>query len=41
MGMLPETERAADEIISLPLFPDMKNDDVSYVCEAIREILKS
>ncbi len=40
MGMLPETERAADKIISLPLFPDMKNDDVSYVCEAIKEILK-
>jgi len=40
MGMLPETERAADKIISLPLFPDMKNDDVFYVCEAIREILK-
>jgi dTDP-4-amino-4,6-dideoxygalactose transaminase len=40
MGMLPETERAADRIISLPLFPDMKNDDVFYVCEAIREILK-
>ena len=40
-GMLPETERAADRIISLPLFPDMSNDDVSYVCEATREILKS
>ena len=40
MGMLPETERAADKIISLPLFPDMKDDDVFYVCEAIREILK-
>jgi dTDP-4-amino-4,6-dideoxygalactose transaminase len=40
MGMLPETERAADKIISLPLFPDMKNDDVFYVCEAIGEILK-
>ncbi|HVO65384.1 MAG TPA: aminotransferase class I/II-fold pyridoxal phosphate-dependent enzyme [Syntrophales bacterium] len=40
-GMLPQTERAADRIISLPLFPDMKNDDVLYVCEAIRGILKS
>jgi len=40
MGMLPETERAAGRIISLPLFPDMKNDDVFYVCEAIKEILK-
>jgi UDP-4-amino-4-deoxy-L-arabinose-oxoglutarate aminotransferase len=40
-GMLPETERAADRIISLPLFPDMSNDDVSYVCEAVSEILRS
>lgn len=39
-GMLCETERAAEKIISLPLFPDMKKDDAFYVCEAIREILK-
>jgi UDP-4-amino-4-deoxy-L-arabinose-oxoglutarate aminotransferase len=36
---LPETERAASRIISLPLFPDMTNNDVRYVCDAIREIL--
>lgn len=39
-GELRETERANDKLVSLPLFPDMKEDDVSYVCEAIREILK-
>ncbi|MEE9911114.1 MAG: aminotransferase class I/II-fold pyridoxal phosphate-dependent enzyme [Deltaproteobacteria bacterium] len=39
--MLPETERAADRIISLPLFPDMTEDDVLYVCAAIKEILKN
>ena len=39
-GMLPETEKAAGRILSLPLFPDMTDDDVSYICEAIREILK-
>ncbi len=38
---LPETIRAADKILSLPLFPDMKDDDVHYVCEAIKEILKN
>jgi UDP-4-amino-4-deoxy-L-arabinose-oxoglutarate aminotransferase len=36
---LVETERAAEGIISLPLFPDMKDEDVSYVCDAVREIL--
>jgi len=38
---LPETDRAADRIISLPLFPDMTEDDIHYVCAAIREILKN
>jgi dTDP-4-amino-4,6-dideoxygalactose transaminase len=38
---LPETNRAADKIISLPLFPDMTEDDVQYVCTAIKEILKN
>ena len=38
---LPETDRAADKIISLPLFPDMTEDDVHYVCAAIREIVKN
>ena len=39
-GALPETERAAEGIISLPLFPDMLDGDVHYVCEAIREIMR-
>jgi dTDP-4-amino-4,6-dideoxygalactose transaminase len=38
-GELKETERASTQLLSLPLFPDMKEDDVSYVCEAVREIL--
>ncbi len=37
---LPETKRAADKIISLPLFPDMRDKDVLYVCSAIKEIIK-
>ena len=36
---LPETERAAERIISLPLFPDMTDADVAYVCAAVREIV--
>jgi UDP-4-amino-4-deoxy-L-arabinose-oxoglutarate aminotransferase len=36
---LPETERAAGKIISLPLFPEMTDDDVAYVCAAVREIV--
>jgi dTDP-4-amino-4,6-dideoxygalactose transaminase len=40
-GKLKETERADGRIVSLPLFPGMKDEDVAYVCEAIREILKN
>jgi len=40
-GELKETERANANLLSLPLFPDMKDEDVSYVCEAIREIFKN
>jgi len=39
--LLQETNRAADRMISLPLFPDMMEDDVQYVCTAIKEILKN
>jgi UDP-4-amino-4-deoxy-L-arabinose-oxoglutarate aminotransferase len=39
-GLLEETERAADKIISLPLFPDMREKDVHYVCSAIKEIIR-
>ena len=38
---LPQTNLAADRIISLPLFPDMTENDVHYVCGAIKEILKN
>ncbi len=40
-GELKETERASTQLVSLPLFPDMKEVDVSYVCEAVREILRN
>ena len=36
---LRETVLAADRIVSLPLFPDMKDNDVLYVCEAVKEIV--
>jgi UDP-4-amino-4-deoxy-L-arabinose-oxoglutarate aminotransferase len=39
--LLAETEKAAQRIISLPLFPDMPEKDVMYVCKAIKEIIKN
>ena len=40
-GTLKETSKAADKILSLPLFPDMLEEDVQYVCSAIKEIMKN
>jgi dTDP-4-amino-4,6-dideoxygalactose transaminase len=37
VGSLPETEKAAREILSLPMFPELPEADVKTVAEAIRE----
>jgi dTDP-4-amino-4,6-dideoxygalactose transaminase len=37
VGSLPETERAAREIVSLPMYPELSEDDVRTVARAIRE----
>ena len=34
-GSLPETEGAAREILSLPMFPELTVDEVAYVCQTI------
>ena len=38
-GMLPNTEFNSDHICSLPLFPDMRLEDVDDVVAAIRKVL--
>jgi dTDP-4-amino-4,6-dideoxygalactose transaminase len=35
-GSLPVTERAAGEILSLPMFPELTDNQVDRVAEAIR-----
>jgi len=34
---LPVTERIKDELVSLPMFPQLEKHDVARVCEAVRE----
>ncbi len=36
-GEFPVTEKLADEILSLPIFPEMTQEQVEYVCEKIRD----
>ena len=37
-GTFPHSERAAESVLSLPLFPEMSFEQVAYVCSAVREI---
>jgi len=40
IGSLPETEAAAHEILSLPMYPELTLDEVTYVCETIRDYVR-
>jgi dTDP-4-amino-4,6-dideoxygalactose transaminase len=35
---LPEAERAAEEVMSLPMFPHLQPDDVAYVAQKLNEV---
>jgi dTDP-4-amino-4,6-dideoxygalactose transaminase len=39
IGRLPEAEWASDRICSLPLFPEMTEDDVRHVVDAVKDVL--
>lgn len=34
-GDLPETERATAEVLALPIYPELKRDQIDYVCDAL------
>lgn len=38
-GAFPESERAAREVLSLPIHPEMSDDQIDRVCEALRKSL--
>ncbi|HIH00770.1 TPA: erythromycin biosynthesis sensory transduction protein eryC1, partial [Thermoplasmata archaeon] len=36
-GTLPITERLCKEVVTLPMFPDMTDEQIDYVCEKTKE----
>ncbi|MDP7323201.1 MAG: DegT/DnrJ/EryC1/StrS family aminotransferase [Candidatus Woesearchaeota archaeon] len=38
-GSLPVTEKIVDRILSLPLFPELEQKQIEFVCEAIKDAL--
>jgi perosamine synthetase len=36
-GMLPITERLCKEVVTLPMFPDMTDEQIDYVCDSTKE----
>jgi len=41
LGSFPQTEAAVDEILSLPMYPELTLADVTHVCESIRDFVQS
>jgi dTDP-4-amino-4,6-dideoxygalactose transaminase len=39
-GSFPVAEKCASEYVSLPMFPELKPEQVEYVAEKIKELLK-
>jgi dTDP-4-amino-4,6-dideoxygalactose transaminase len=39
-GSLPEAERAASEVLSLPIYPELTGQQVEHVARALREALQ-
>jgi dTDP-4-amino-4,6-dideoxygalactose transaminase len=40
-GSLPNTEKATQRIVSLPMYPELTNDEIDYVIESIRSYFTS
>jgi len=40
-GDFPESERAADEVVSLPMFPELKPEQIQRVAESVAEFYRS
>jgi UDP-2-acetamido-2-deoxy-ribo-hexuluronate aminotransferase len=40
-GLLPATERAVHEILSLPIYPELREEEVEYICRCIAQFFEA
>jgi dTDP-4-amino-4,6-dideoxygalactose transaminase len=40
-GDFPITEKHAEEILSLPMFPELTEEQIAYVVESVKECVKA
>ena len=40
-GDLPITEKISDQVLTLPLYPNMEQDEMDYVIESINEFFEN
>ncbi|MFQ6010432.1 MAG: DegT/DnrJ/EryC1/StrS family aminotransferase [Candidatus Aenigmatarchaeota archaeon] len=39
-GEFPAAEKFSKEILSLPMYPGLEDDEIEYICEKVKEVLK-
>lgn len=39
-GDLPNSEKASEEVLSLPIFPELKEEEIKYVCNSIKAFFR-
>ena len=37
---LPKTEKMSNEVISIPMFPSLKDDDIEYIAKIVKEVVQ-
>ena len=40
-GSLPVTEKYSREILSLPMYPELSEEQIRFVCDSIKEYIRS
>ena len=40
-GMLPVTEAVSEQVLTLPIYPNMTNEEKSYLVDSVNEFFES